>query len=338
MHAGLLFGAGVLALLAGVLYDIFDDKMMSELSDDVADTCRLVAGLRALESDRNDSIFANKDPLAKYLAGPKVMEKVTFELRSFFATPTPETLDGVPMRALALDDRIEEACNLAQETPIRQVVVIGAGMDTRAYRLQLPHVHWFEVDMPEVIARKEELLRTNVPDDLQGILKADNIKALSRVSLNLKDNLAGLVPALVENGFDSAAPAFFLMEGLIMYLSVNEVRSLFYTLPIVPGSRAVVTSVSYLMRKILNSFVLMDYIIDVGHNFKSHKIASLWRNDLVSLSLGKAFGPWKVVKTVNIALEQKEKRGISLTDINNPWLPIRYKKTVEYILDLVTVA
>lgn len=45
--------------------------------------------------------------------------------------------------------------------PYGQVVLIGAGMDTRAYRLALPHgLKWFEVDRTEVLRVKHKLLHT----------------------------------------------------------------------------------------------------------------------------------------------------------------------------------
>lgn len=327
--ATFLIGSIAAYLLAGILHDIYDDTRLQENSSNVAETCRFVAGMRARESARVGSAFENKDPLAEHLAGPHNMRVVITE-ESYYEKPTPKTANTLALRTMALDDRIEAACS--SPSNIAQVVVIGAGMDTRAYRLQLPHVKWFEVDMPEVISLKEDLLST-VPDHLKSVLALDNIMSLARIPINLKDNIHELVPVLEKNGFDKSAPALFLLEGVIMYLSVKEVKLLFETFPQVKGSQIVATTVSYVMRRLLTSPLIMDIVISRNNQFSSHKIAQLWRNDWVSLSFGSAFGQWKVFKNINIAVDQEMKRGLTLTDLADPWLP-KMTKTIEYILDL----
>jgi methyltransferase (TIGR00027 family) len=98
---------------------------------------------------------------------------------------------------------------------IRQVVLLAAGLDTRAYRLDWPAgVRLFEVDLPEVVAFKQEILdaerarprceRVTVPADL----RRDWPVRLRRA------------------GFDPGQRTAWLAEGLLIYLSNDEAAGL----------------------------------------------------------------------------------------------------------------
>lgn len=98
-------------------------------------------------------------------------------------------------------------------TSIDQLVILGAGFDTRAYGLRgKSRVRAFEVDVPETQAVKRESLRragievakvTFVPADFE---KDDWLRKL------------------VEAGFNPGRPALFVWEGVIMYLNPDAVE------------------------------------------------------------------------------------------------------------------
>jgi methyltransferase (TIGR00027 family) len=90
-----------------------------------------------------------------------------------------------------------------------QLVILGAGADSRAYRLRvrLPSVRVFEVDHPETGAWKQQrVLRMlgHLPDHVR------------HVAVNLESD--ALDSALQSAGFDWSAITFFLWEGVSMYL------------------------------------------------------------------------------------------------------------------------
>src|SRR5262249_62152026 len=90
----------------------------------------------------------------------------------------------------------------------RQVGVLGAGPDARAFRLALPaEVRWFELDLPEVIDFKEQVVRDG------GFAPACNRVV---VPTDLTGDWAG---DLDRAGFDSAPPTTWLAEGLLAYLT-----------------------------------------------------------------------------------------------------------------------
>ncbi|GAA3048961.1 hypothetical protein GCM10020000_31750 [Streptomyces olivoverticillatus] len=113
--------------------------------DPVARTARLTAALRARESARPDRLF--DDPLAASLAG----DTGRALLDEFGDVP------AIAVRTRFYDDALTRLCT-ADDGP-RQLVLVAAGMDSRAYRLDLPvGTTVFELDRPELLAVKETLL------------------------------------------------------------------------------------------------------------------------------------------------------------------------------------
>jgi methyltransferase (TIGR00027 family) len=100
--------------------------------------------------------------------------------------------------------------DLAPTTP--QVVILGAGLDTRAWRLpELEHLAVFEVDHPDTQRRKKTLLGRHDLD-------------IAHVHFVPTDfNLERLDAAMPQAGFDPLLPTLFLWEGTTNYLSAEAV-------------------------------------------------------------------------------------------------------------------
>ena len=98
--------------------------------------------------------------------------------------------------------------SLAQHADgVRQIVLIGAGMDSRAFRLDLPGTTVFEVDSQSLFDTKEPLV-ADIP------LRVEERRAV--VGFVGKMNLAA---ALRANGHDPNLPTTWLLEGLLPYLT-----------------------------------------------------------------------------------------------------------------------
>ena len=96
---------------------------------------------------------------------------------------------------------------------IDQFVILGAGFDTRAYRLpEGAHVRSFEVDLPKTQAVKREILQ-KAGIDPAGV-------TFVTADFEKEDWLARLVAA----GFDPGKPALFLWEGVMVYLDKQAVE------------------------------------------------------------------------------------------------------------------
>jgi methyltransferase (TIGR00027 family) len=96
----------------------------------------------------------------------------------------------------------------------RQIVILGAGYDTRAARLPRAGVRFFEVDHPATQAAK----RARVAE-LDGY-PAD---AASYVTCDFETE--DPVDRLVAGGFDPGEPAFVIWEGVVPYLTEDVVRA-----------------------------------------------------------------------------------------------------------------
>jgi methyltransferase (TIGR00027 family) len=97
---------------------------------------------------------------------------------------------------------------------IRQVVIMGAGMDARSYRLPWPcGTTMYEIDHPELLRLKEELLQ-----------QVGAQPACRRIPIGI-DLKEGWTHALVHAGFVPSEPALWLAEGVLPYLEESIVRS-----------------------------------------------------------------------------------------------------------------
>ena len=142
----------------------------------------------------------------------------------------PGVWGGMACRKRYIDDKVADAVRAG----LGAMVILGAGLDTRAYRLAAPSgVHTYEVDLPANIDYKEARLRAlygRVPEHV----------TLVRLDLATED-LGG---ALAAHGFPIDRPAVFVWEGVTQYLTEDGVRRTFACLATAaPGSRLVMTFV-----------------------------------------------------------------------------------------------
>src|SRR6185369_6761327 len=107
----------------------------------VSDTALMVAACRALESEGQDRFM--HDPFAARLAGDRGMAILQ-------GLPHPEVMRfGVAVRTRLMDELLLET--LAGQA-IETVVIVGCGLDTRPWRLELPPgLRWVEVDFADML-------------------------------------------------------------------------------------------------------------------------------------------------------------------------------------------
>jgi methyltransferase (TIGR00027 family) len=101
------------------------------------------------------------------------------------------------------------------ESPIRQVVMLAAGLDTRPYRLHWPgDTQWYELDQAGVLQHK------------QNILKASGAQASCDLHALPADLTAEWEMQLTTAGYDPAQPSAWLLEGFLFYLQPETLTSL----------------------------------------------------------------------------------------------------------------
>lgn len=115
----------------------------------------------------------------------------------------------------------EDNLAAAAENGLTQYILLGAGLDTFAYRNPFPHLRVFEVDFPATQFWKRDLLRQ------AAIAEPVN---LTYVPLDFEHHT--LQEGLAEAGFDFSRPAFFGWLGVVPYLTLAAFRS---TLDVIAG-------------------------------------------------------------------------------------------------------
>ena len=119
---------------------------------DISDTARWMAVYRARETEREDAAF--RDPFARALAGERgerIAQALTF---------TDENAWSFVARTYLFDRFVTRLVQHGAD----MVVNLAAGLDTRPYRMELPaSLRWVEVDLPDILDYKEEILGDATP-------------------------------------------------------------------------------------------------------------------------------------------------------------------------------
>jgi methyltransferase (TIGR00027 family) len=168
----------------------------------ISDTARWAAYFRARETERPDALF--RDPYAERLAGQHGVD-----IANTLPQGTQHAWAWVA-RTYLFDHFIAQEL----QQGVDMVVNLAAGLDARPYRMKLPaSLRWIEVDLPEILAYKEEILASEKP-----------VCALERVRLDLSDGNARC--ALFADLDRRAKKILVLTEGLLIYLGAEEVAAL----------------------------------------------------------------------------------------------------------------
>jgi methyltransferase (TIGR00027 family) len=168
----------------------------------ISDTARWVAYFRARETQRADALF--RDPYAERLAG---------ELGFNIANTLPDG-NKHEWAWVARTYLFDQFLSREIQAGATLVVNLAAGLDARPYRMQLPAtLQWVEVDLPEIISYKEEVLSGEKP-------KCE----LQRIRLDLSDGPARRKLFAELNG--RASNIVVASEGLLIYFTAEEVASL----------------------------------------------------------------------------------------------------------------
>ena len=165
----------------------------------VSDTALMVAAARALESARPNGLI--NDPYAARLAGERGMAIVSAREQDWMRI-------GISVRTHFIDEFVHDAIT---EHGVRTVLDLGAGLDTRPWRMDLPStLRWIEVDFEPVLDYKLNVLSHDQPKCIHQAISADLTSAEDRTRIH---STVGSDPALM------------ITEGLLMYLPADVVRA-----------------------------------------------------------------------------------------------------------------
>lgn len=172
-------------------------------SQPFASTARWIAAARARETRRTDCLFS--DPLAELFAGEA----------GYAMLARSEQAAGGENRYLPVRTRHFDDALLAGLQQRSQIVLLGAGFDTRAYRLPLPaHARIIELDRAGLLAEKE------------AVLQQHGAQPQCERRTAAADLASDWVAALLASGYDRTRPTTWIAEGVLFYLPAASVSAL----------------------------------------------------------------------------------------------------------------
>lgn len=172
-------------------------------------TAEEVALIRIMESKKPEDERICYDPLAIHFISPETLKLIQNPEKAQEMTKEKEVLfkgvaNSIAARVRYFDDFLEKSI----EDGLEQLVVLGAGYDTRTYRMKgIGKVNVFEVDQPSTQSMKIEKIKEifgSVPEHVEYV-PVD----FERETLDQK---------LFEGGYNTSKRTLFLMEGLTYYI------------------------------------------------------------------------------------------------------------------------
>jgi methyltransferase (TIGR00027 family) len=198
-------------------------------SDRPSTTAQAVALYRALELRRPAAQRIVSDPFAPFFltAGTRAAVRPLVWATPLRDLAAQHELGGLSTYVLCRHRFIDEHLVQALERGARQVVILGAGYDSRAYRFarQLGDRPVYEVDLPPLSRRKAGIVAAN--DEF-------SVNSVIRVEIDFRTQaLADRLPAA---GFAPGEPTFVVWEGVVPYLDSAAVQATLSTLADVCGA------------------------------------------------------------------------------------------------------
>lgn len=192
--------------------------MSKEYRKEINATAEFVASHRAVESLKPAGERICYDPYAIHFLKSETLEIINDPVKLKAVTEMAghigqEMGTSLRVRVRYFDDFV----NKSVDDGLEQLVILGAGFDTRAYRIEgLEKVKVFEVDHPETQHFKKQKIR-----EIFGFI-SDHVVY---VPVDLETQTLG--QSLFNKGYNSSKKTLFVLEGLIQYLTPKSVDEIF---------------------------------------------------------------------------------------------------------------
>jgi len=180
-------------------------------------TAKLIVGLRAMEQEKPAAERRFDDPYAIMLAGK---HGVTLARR--FSIATPQLQNMITARTQHLDNAI---ATFSKAVPRFNIVNIGAGYDSRFWRLEINNALIFDLDLPVMLKERKHIFDYSRRPNIHNIdidLEYHHIDKVLREC----------------DSFDPELPSFFIWEGGSMYFENDKIDHIFSAIQALmsPGS------------------------------------------------------------------------------------------------------
>lgn len=266
-------------------------------------TAQGVAKQRLIETIAMPDTRVINDPYAeRFVIGSIFVKLMGHKFNVWLAR---KLLPGFHEHIISRTRFIDELIKTSVTNGAEQYVILGAGYDSRAHRLDLPSsLRIFEVDQPEVQDRK----RSKLPEEIL------NSKSVTYVTVDFTHQ--SLSKQLVDAGFDQSKPAIFTLEGVSQYITKNAVSLTIQEIASLTQKTSSVFFMSY-----VNESFIQNPVACFGQGYpKAAKRARLITN--LSAKAGEPWISFYSDKEIESLLSQNGysiKENMTLEDLNSEY-------------------
>ncbi len=255
-------------------------------------TAQGVAKQRLIETLAKSDKRVINDPYAdRFVIGAGFIKLMGHKFSAWFGKKlAPGLHEHLIARTRFIDDLIEKAATTGAE----QYVILGAGYDLRAHRLDLPSsLRIFEVDQAEVQARK----RSKLPENIT------NAANVTYVTVDFTHQ--SLAEQLTAAGFDKSKPTIFTLEGVSQYITKEAVSSTIEELAMLIQTTSATFFISY-VDELLNK--------DPEACFGTGYPNAARRAETIKILSAKVGEPWISFYTAEETTSLLSRNGFSVTE------------------------
>ena len=263
-----------------VLFDTPEDTVTNtdddswDIATKVGATAALVAMARAAETNSAKPLI--RDQFAEPLVTTEALAQLREEML-WWTDPEsngaddatmdfPNLVDYMAVRTHFFDQFLVSSAHKG----IKQHVIVAAGLDSRAYRLDWPAGSVvYEIDIPPVLEYKADTLNS---------LGAMPTAIRRPVGVDLRNDWPA---ALSASGFEPTRPTAWIVEGLLQYMSAEATESLFDNIDRLspPGSRVAIVQVDLRRPEVQQHLRQARKISAQPHESESLDPVQLWHPD-----------------------------------------------------------
>lgn len=219
-----------------------------------------IAMQRFAESSKGEDERICYDPYAIHFIRPEIIEfgKKHPEEAKKLIENTERLFPGLSSSIMARVRYFDDFVKKSIEDGLEQLVILGAGYDTRAYRIEeiKENVNIFEMDHPNTQGFKIEKIKEIFGSTPENVVYVPVDFEKEKIS-----------EKLIENGFISSKKTLFILEGLVMYIPPESVAEifLFITENSAKGSRVIF---DYYPQSVVDGTSKLE----IGQNIRNHLI------------------------------------------------------------------
>lgn len=187
------------------------------MTKNASKTAETVAVVRMSESKKSEHERICYDKYAVHFVSQEVLDFAKHHPKEYkeFVDRNERLIPGATNSIVARVRFIDDTLKSAIKNGLEQLVILGAGYDTRPYRIEgMDKIKVFEIDRHATQKIKKDKIKEifkSLPDQV------------TYIPLDLEEDKFG---QLLNSEYDSSKKTLFIMEGLLMYLSPEKVENI----------------------------------------------------------------------------------------------------------------